>query len=82
MDLSQIEPRFKKMFEQIENYKNAFENAHGDFSTFACTRWANSLQGLFVDQLEELSRTHEPEYIGQYVIEFFVSLIDENSLEL
>ena len=74
-----IEPRFRGLFEQIENHKNSFSVPN---KTFESTRWTNFLEGIFVDQLEALSRTHEPEYIGQYVIEYFCSLIDEESLEL
>ena len=82
MDLTNIEPRFRGLFEQIENRKLAFLNTQEDFSTFACTRWTNVLEGLFIDQLEKLSGTHDPEFIGQYVVEFFASLLDEVELDI
>lgn len=83
MDSTNIEPRFKSLFDEIEKQKLAFLDTQEDRSTFACARWSNLLEGLFIDQLETLSRTHDdPEFIGQYVIEFFVSLLDENTFDI
>lgn len=82
MNSTNIEPRFRSLFDEIEKQKLAFLDTQEDWSTFACTRWTNLLEGLFIDQLEILSHTHDPEFIGQYVIEFFVSLLDENSLDI
>lgn len=75
------------LFSEILEEKKQFEAERIGHETFKCSRWHAHLEGIFIDQLETLSR-HEAtglvttEGIGRYVIDFFSAAIDEDKFSL
>lgn len=75
------------LIEQILVEKAQFENEMSGRETFKHSRWQSQVEGLFIDQLEKLSRQEAEglityEQIGQYVVSFFSTMIDDEAFSL
>lgn len=67
--------------------KKEFESKYDGKSVFKETRWHSHMEGLFVDQLEKLTRKVSSgevpaEAIGEYVTAFFTAQLDDGDFDL
>lgn len=84
------EVKYKELVEglinQIIEAKTVFENEYDRNSNYKDLRWRERMEGLFIDQLEVLTRRvskgdFPEEAIGEYVMEFFVVSEDEGMFD-
>jgi|GEM_PF-4271972 len=79
------EIKFKPLFEELFKRKEGFEALMLDGDAFGYTRWQDFIKDSFFSQLERLSRTHGGEddaFIGEYVVEFFIALMDDQKFSV
>lgn len=73
------ETKFKPLFEELFEQRKAFKSLLPDGDLFKYAKCDDFVRDSFFSQLEILSRTHgdDPAFIGEYVVEFFVALVDD-----
>lgn len=77
------EIKFKPLFEELLKQREAFQKLLSDGDAFRDTRWYDFVRDSFFSQLEKLSRTHggvDDAFIGEYVTEFFIALMDDQKI--
>lgn len=77
-----MEKLVQQHFDEIREAKKVFEEGYHGNSVFMDLRWADQMEGLFIDQLEKMTRQvskgeFTSETIGEYVIAFFVARNDD-----
>lgn len=84
------EVKYKGLIEDLINQiieaKRAFENEYDGNSSYKDFRWRERMEGLFIEQLDVLTRRvskgdFPEEAIGEYVMEFFVVSEDERMFD-
>lgn len=85
------EVKYKELVETLINdlikAKKIFDYEYDGNSIYKDLRWREHMEGLFVDQLEKLTRRvsngeFPEEAIGEYVMEFFVVSEDERIFDV
>lgn len=79
--LGEVDVKFRNLFEELEKNRLAFESVCDIRDTFYSTRWYTVLMDSFLSQLERLTFEDDPNFIGEYVMEFFYFLIEKSMFE-
>ena len=73
--------KIQGLFDEIQKHKEII-SAMYDGDTFQSTRWYTILTDTFISQLEKMTFHEKPDFIGEYVIEFFSALIDREEFDI
>ena len=74
--------KFYKLFEELMKNKVVFQSLLPQGDAFQYVRWYDFVRDSFYSQLERLSHSNDAAFIGEYVIEFFSAMIDDEKFEI